>query len=94
MEFLQTKEFYVNLVERTIDDLKAERNVSDACLSIRTLSECYDKRDKDYQEVYSWLLAALEGDTEQREVSELSLEQTRYASYLIQAVHDCVTMVL
>lgn len=94
MDFLQTKEYYTRQVETTIDELKAENCILDATISIRTLAEASDKQDREYQEVYSWLLNALNGDTVQREVSDLTTSQTRYASYLIQAVHDCVTMVL
>ena len=94
MEFMQTREWHVNQVEKTINQLKEDGAAFDAISSIKILTACKDKQASEYQEVYTWLLTALRGETEQREIDHLTTEQIKAGYYLLQAVYDCVTMVI
>lgn len=94
MEFFQTREYYIKNVERVIDNLKEENVAWDAKHSIKALAQCDDKQLPEFQQVYDWLLDALNNSTVSDEAEHLTLEQTKYANYLIEAVFDCVTMVI
>lgn len=93
MDFLQTKEYHVGLAEKTIDEIKAENGVFDANSMIGIMRESNLTSDE-AQEVLSWLHEALNGDTEQHHVAKLTTKQCKYGAYLINAIHDCVTMVI
>lgn len=93
MEFLQTKEYHVKLVEKTIDEIKSENGVFDARSMLGIMLDGNQISDEARQ-VLVWLNNALQGETEQHEVTNLTTSQCKYGAYLINAIHDCVTMVL
>lgn len=92
---LQTKEFFVKSVESDIEVLKSNVSHFEAAKrQLKLITEISHRQDREYQDVYSWLIKSLNEETEQREVNFLTVDQTKYAMGVISAITDVVTMVI
>ena len=92
MDALSVKELNVRNTESLISQIKdAPTSVQLLFAEQLNLLSNHAKRSE-HVEVIAWILAALEGDTEQREVDKLSEEQAQYASLLVSAVSDCANI--
>lgn len=91
MESLSTRELYARNTENQITLIKREG--PEAVELFRSLvSDLTPYATPTMEEALNWVLSCLQSDSVQREAENLSEEQLKYASIVVSAISDCVTM--
>jgi hypothetical protein len=91
MESLSTRELYARNTENQITLIKREgREASELFRNL--IADLTPYASESMEEALQWILSCLQGDTVQREAEDLSEEQLKYASIVVSAISDCVTM--